>query len=408
MKRVCVVGLGYIGLPTALILAANGIDVAGVDINKELVANLCEGNLAFEEAGLDLLLLDAMANGILFTESIMPAEMYIIAVPTPYETDSKRINPIFLIKAINNVLEVCPDQGIIIVESTISPGTIDRYVRPIINEKCAESGIVIHIAHAPERILPGRMIYELEHNPRTLGVDDEWTGQQVKELYKSFCEAEIVITDVRSAELIKIVENTFRDVNIAFANELCKICRKEDINVYEIIRIANMHPRVNILQPGPGVGGHCISVDPWFLVGDHPDLSLLIHEARNINNSMPDYVLSRARDIMLKHDMQDITRVGVYGLTYKEDINDTRESPTLQMFDRITRHLGQLPKVYDPMLNRDIVPGQYHDFDSFLADIDFIIIMVGHSHIREHMVKLKGKIILDTRNVCAMDDVYKI
>lgn len=408
MTKVCVVGLGYIGLPTALILAANGIDIVGVDCNSEVISSLRNGRLTFEEDGLAKLFTNAITKGIEFTGSYPSAQIYIIAVPTPYQSSNKRIDPQYMIDAIKTVLNICPENAIIILESTISPGTIDKYVRPIFEQRGKLLGRDIHIAHAPERILPGRMIQELENNSRTIGVDDPQIGEQVKALYGTFCKADIIITDIRTAEMTKVVENTFRDVNIAFANELCKICRKENLNAYEIIRIANMHPRVNILQPGPGVGGHCISVDPWFLVGDHPELSMLIHEARKINDSMPDFVLSRINDIMTEHGLSDFSCIGVYGLTYKEDVDDVRESPTLQMFDKIKRHLGQPPKVFDPMTSCDVVPNQYHDFNVFLREIEFIVIMVAHSHLKENMYKLKDKIILDTRNVCDIGAVYKL
>ena len=209
----------------------------------------------------------------------------------------------------------------------------------------------------PERIIPGNMVYELKHNSRTIGADSREIGEKVKALYSSFCEGEIVVTDIRTAEMTKVVENTFRDINIAFANELAKICRSDNMDVYEIIRIANKHPRVNILTPGPGVGGHCISVDPWFLVGDYPGLSNIILAARKINDSMPDFVLERIHNIMKENGLTDVGRVGLYGLTYKENVDDTRESPTLQMLESMERHLcgGQI-KVYDPYVTRDIVP----------------------------------------------------
>ena len=267
----------------------------------------------------------------------------------------------------------------------------------------------IHLAHAPERIIPGNMVYELKHNSRTIGADSRKIGEKVRELYSSFCEGEIVVTDIRTAEMTKVVENTFRDINIAFANELAKICRSDNMDVYEIIRIANKHPRVNILSPGPGVGGHCISVDPWFLVGDYPGLANIILSARKINDSMPDFVLERIRNIMKENGMTDVGRVGLYGLTYKENVDDMRESPTLQMLESMERHLcgGQI-KVYDPYVTRDVVVNQYHELDAFLRDVDMVVLLVGHDEIRENMEKLKGKIVLDTRHICFLDGTYRL
>lgn len=208
--------------------------------------------------------------------------------------------------------------------------------------------------------------------------------------------------------MTKVVENTYRDINIAFANELAKICRAGDMDVYEIIRLANMHPRVNILSPGPGVGGHCISVDPWFLVGDYPGLANIILAARKINDSMPEFVLNRVSEIMDAEKLQDISRIGIYGITYKENVDDVRESPTLQLMECMRRHLASGVKVYDPNVGREVVENQYHELDAFLNDIDLIVIMVGHDEIIENMEKIKDKIILDTRNICRADAAYRL
>lgn len=406
--HVCVVGLGYIGLPTALSLAANNVKVTGVDYNRDLTKKLQNGELTFEEKGLDQLFADALKNGIVFSNEYVAADAYIVAVPTPYEKDNKKIDPTYVVNAVKSVMEVCPKGGIVIIESTISPGTIDKFVRPVIEEKGFVLGKDIHLAHAPERILPGNMLYELSHNARTIGADEPEIGEKVKEIYSSFCKAQIVVTDIRTAEMSKVVENTFRDINIAFANELVKICRSGGMDVYEIIKIANLHPRVNILTPGPGVGGHCISVDPWFLVGDYPGLANIILAARKINDSMPEFVLERINEIMKENGLKDVTRVGLYGLTYKEDVDDIRESPTLQMLDCMERHLASGVKVYDPFITADIVPNQYHDLDAFLNDVDMVVVLVGHSQIRNNLDKLKGKVVLDTRHLPGLEDAYRM
>lgn len=399
--KICVVGLGYIGLPTALMLASSGVEVVGIDYNQHLVDTLQSGHTTFDEDGLDALFQRACERGIRFTTQYIPHDFYIIAVPTPYDKFSKKIDPAYIVKAVQSVMAVCQHGATVVIESTVSPGTMDRFVRPVIESHGFETGKDINLVHAPERIIPGNMIYELENNARTIGADDPAVGERVREVYATFCNGPMIVTDIRTAEMTKVVENTFRDINIAFANELAKICRKDNMDVYEIIRIANMHPRVNILQPGPGVGGHCISVDPWFLVGDYPGLTSLIRHARLVNDSMPEFVLERIVAIMEENGMKDITRVGLYGLTYKEDVDDTRESPTLQLLEHVKNHLGTPPKVYDPMVQGDIVPNQYHDFDKFLADTDLVVLMVGHSHIRRHASRLDGKIVLDTRNIYA-------
>lgn len=404
-----VIGLGYIGLPTALMLAAHGIEVVGTDYNKELVDTLNQGKTTFKEEGLEELFREAIQKGIKFSHEYQKTDMYIVSVPTPYDEFSKKVDASYVVAAVKNVMEVCPKGATVVIESTISPGTIDRYVRPVVEENGFVIGENINLVHAPERIIPGNMVYELVHNSRTIGADSKEIGQKVKDVYASFCQGEIVVTDIRTAEMTKVVENTFRDINIAYANELAKICRSDNMDVYEIIRIANKHPRVNILSPGPGVGGHCISVDPWFLVGDYPGLANIILAARKINDSMPEFVLERVHDIMKERGMSDVSRVGLYGLTYKENVDDMRESPTLQMLESMEKHLcGNLVKVYDPFISEDVVPNQYHDFESFLQDIDFIVILVAHDEIRNNMEKIKNKIILDTRHICELDGVYRL
>ena len=403
-----VIGLGYIGLPTALMMASHGLDVIGTDYNKELVDTLNSGKTTFEEDGLLDLFNDAIKGGIKFTTEYQKTDMYIVSVPTPYDKASKKVDPCYVVSAIKEIMTVCQKGTIVVIESTVSPGTIDKYIRPIIEGNGFETGKDIHLVHAPERIIPGNMVYELLNNNRTIGADSKEIGEKVKEYYASFCKGEIVVTDIKTAEMTKVVENTFRAVNIAFANELAKICRYDNMDVYEIIKICNMHPRVNILQPGPGVGGHCISVDPWFLVGDYPSLAKVIDESMKTNDKMPDFVLNRIYDIMRDNNIDDIKRVGLYGLSYKENVDDFRESPTLQLLESQQRHLGSPLKVYDPFIKEDIVKNQYHDFDEFLADVDFVVIMVGHNEIKENMEKLNNKVVLDTRNICDLTGVYKL
>ncbi len=403
-----VIGLGYIGLPTALMLASHGVEVVGTDYNKELVATLNAGKTTFKEDGLDELFADALKGGIKFTNDYQVTDVYIVSVPTPYDAFSKKIDACYVVSAVKSVMDVCPKGATVVIESTVSPGTIDKFVRPVIEENGFKIGEDINLVHAPERIIPGNMVYELLHNNRTIGADDKAIGEKIKELYSSFCLGEIVVTDIRTAEMTKVVENTFRAVNIAFANELAKICRQDDMDVYEIIKICNMHPRVNILQPGPGVGGHCISVDPWFLVGDYPSLALLTNQSMHINDGMPDFVLNRIHEIMKENGITDITRVGLYGLTYKENVDDCRESPTLQLLESQARHLAPPLKTYDPFVENDIVPNQYHDLDKFLNDVDMVVVMVNHNEIKENMQKLSGKVVFDTRKVIDLPGTYRL
>ena len=403
-----VIGLGYIGLPTALMLAAHGMDVIGTDYNADLVATLNTGRTTFKEKGLDELFSKAVKAGIRFTTEYQVTDTYIVSVPTPYDKFSKKVDACYVVAAVKNVMDVCPKGATVVIESTVSPGTIDKYVRPAVEANGFKIGEDIHLVHAPERIIPGNMIYELLHNNRTIGADEKAVGERIKELYASFCQGEIVVTDIRTAEMTKVVENTFRAVNIAFANELAKICRHDNMDVYEIIRICNMHPRVNILQPGPGVGGHCISVDPWFLVGDYPSIAKVIDESMKTNDGMPDFVLNRIHEIMKENGLADIARVGLYGRTYKENVDDMRESPTLQLLESQERHLAPGLKVYDPFIAHDVVANQYHDLDAFLQAVDLVVIMVKHDEIKGQMNKLAGKIVLDCQNICNLPGVYHL
>ena len=403
-----VIGLGYIGLPTALMMATHGVEVVGTDCNVNLVSTLNSGSTTFKEDGLDELFKKALKDGIKFSTEYQVTDTYIVSVPTPYDKFSKKVDPQYVVAAVQEILKHCPKGAIIIIESTVSPGTMDKCIRPAVEKAGFVVGEDINLVHAPERIIPGNMIQELLHNNRTIGADNRTIGEKVKKLYQSFCQGEIVVTDIKTAEMTKVVENTFRAVNIAFANELAKICRHDDMDVYEIIKICNMHPRVNILQPGPGVGGHCISVDPWFLVGDYPSLAKVIDESMKTNDGMPDFVLNRIYEIMKENGISDIHRVGLYGLTYKENVDDMRESPTLQLLESQKRHLASGLKVYDPYITTDVVENQYHELDAFLDEIDLVVVMVKHNEIKENEDKLIGKVILDCQNILSLSGVYHI
>lgn len=408
MRPINVIGLGYIGLPTALMFAKSGVPVIGTDYNKELVETLKAGHLTFEEAGMEALFEKAREEGIQFTTEYQKTDVYIISVPTPFIRSSKKIDPKYVVAAVNSVLDVCEKGAVLILESTVSPGTMDRFVRPEVEKRGLTIGEDLHLVHAPERIIPGNMVYELEHNSRTIGADSVEIAERVKNLYASFCKGEIVLTDIRSAEMSKVVENTYRDINIAFANELAQLCRHDNMDVYEIIRIANKHPRVNILSPGPGVGGHCISVDPWFLVGDYPDFTSLIHNARDINDSMPEFVRKRILTIMKERGIDSLQKVGLYGLTYKENVDDIRESPTLQLLEIFKENLNEGFKVYDPFIRKSVVEGQVLDFSEFLDGLEMVVIMVAHNHIKEHLKEIENLVVFDTKNVTGLAHAEKL
>ena len=408
-RKVNVIGLGYIGLPTALMLASHGIEVVGTDYDQDKVAKLLAGEVTFKEEGLDELFAQALDRGIQFTTQYQQTDTYIVSVPTPYDKQSKKIDVSYVVNAVSSVLSVCMDGAVIVIESTISPGTIDNSVRPLVAEAEKSMGKQVHLVHAPERIIPGNMVYELIHNNRTIGADEPEIGERIKQLYASFCQGNIVLTDIRTAEMTKVVENTFRAVNIAFANELSRICRNDHMDVHEIIRICNMHPRVNIMNPGPGVGGHCISVDPWFLMGDYPQLANMIGASMKVNESQPDFVLSRIYEIMKENHIKSRSQVGLYGITYKEDVDDYRDSPTLQLLESQRKHLSAPLKCYDPFLeNKQVVESQMTDFSEFLESVDMVVIMVKHQHIQKQWDKLKGKIILDCHNICPLPHVYRL
>ncbi len=398
-----VIGLGYIGLPTALMMAAHGEAVAGTDQNADLVARLNAGQVTFREEGLEELFSQAQAAGITFSAAYQRADYYVISVPTPYEKVSRKMDAGAVLAAVRQVLCVCPKGAVIIIESTVSPGTIHRCIYPIAEAAGFTPGEDIFLVHAPERIIPGNMLAELGKNNRIIGADQPEVGQRVKRLYASFCRGDIAVTDIRTAEMTKVAENAFRAVNIAFANELATICHASGLDVYEIIRLCNMHPRVNILQPGPGVGGHCISVDPWFLVGDYPALAKVIGSAMEENNAMPDYVLGRIRAVMEENGLRSLHRVGLYGLTYKENVDDIRNAPTLQLLER-----QNCFPVYDPFVARDVVPCQHHDLMQFLGAVDMVVIMVKHRQIQKNQHWLRGKVILDCCNAVQLPGVYHL
>jgi UDP-N-acetyl-D-mannosaminuronic acid dehydrogenase len=398
-----VIGQGYIGLPTALMLAAHGSAVIGTDTDVRKIGLLRSGELPFAENGLRELFDAARAN-ISFACAPAQADVYIVTVPTPYDKQSKRVDAAYVVRAVKDVISVCPSGAILVIESTVAPGTVDQYVRPLIAD--SGKGRDVHLVHAPERIMPGKLVKELVSNARTIGADLPEIAAKIKAVYETFCKGEIVLTDIRTAEMTKVVENTFRDISIAYANELVKICRSDGLDVHEIIRIANKHPRVKILSPGPGVGGHCIPVDPWFLVGDYPTLANVVRAARQVNDSMPQYVIERTVQVMGLAGVEDVTKVGFYGLTYKEDVDDIRESPTLQLLDVLRAHMAPPPRVYDPFVKHEAVPNQAFGLQEFLEGLDMVVIMVGHGEIIARKEMLADKVILDTRNVIDMPSAY--
>jgi UDP-N-acetyl-D-mannosaminuronic acid dehydrogenase len=398
MKSICVIGLGYIGLPTASMLASKGFSVCGVDINPEIVEIINKGDIHIEEPGLQSLVKTVVDSGALKAYTAPQAsDVYIIAVPTPVRSD-KKASLDYVEAAAKSILNLLKPGNLVILESTSPPDTTKGFLVPILEKSNLEIGEELFVAYCPEKVLPGRIITELVENQRIVGGINEKSAQMAKEVYQSFVEGEIYLTDTVTAEMVKIMENTYRDVNIAFANELAKISHKMGINAWEVISLANLHPRVNIHTPGPGVGGHCISVDPWFIVEKNPALALLINQGRHINDSMPEFTYNLITE-QVKHIPN--AKITVLGLTYKPDIDDIRESPAIEIAKMIESNPNLRLASYDPH-----VKGSNHNLSSFedaFKDSDCVVLAVNHCEFNSikpsEIAKLvKNKIIIDTRN----------
>ncbi len=397
MKSICVIGIGYVGLPTAAMFASKGHRVVGFDVNKNAVSALNEGKIIIEEPGLAELVKEVVEKGNLTgtTECPKDCDVYIIAVPTPINKD-KTADMRFVESATRSIVPCLQPGNIVILESTSPPRTVEDLMLPILKESGLEMGKDVYVAHSPERILPGYVLYELRTNSRIVGGINEESSKAVKELYESICEGEICITTATTAEMCKLMENTFRDVNIALANELAKMSEELGVNAWEVIELANKHPRVNILSPGPGVGGHCIALDPWFLVEKSKN-ALLINQGRHINDSMPEYVFEKIKTILGGFNGQLITLLGV---TYKPNIDDVRESPIMRLLD-LLKHENVVVNVCDPHANNKV-----GGIDSVYTAADrssMVVLGVNHKEFEDiDFAQLKevmdGDVILDTRN----------
>lgn len=342
-KKICVVGLGYIGLPTAAVFARAGVEVVGVDVNPKTIDIINTGKAHIVEADLDDLLHKVVENGTFKARmQAEEADAFLIAVPTPFKGDHEP-NLDYIEAATRSIAPFLKEGSLLVLESTVPPGATEKMVawledeRPYLKEK-GGVGVAYFAAHCPERVLPGKVLIELVSNDRIIGGITPACSNKAQALYKLFVEGDCVITTARTAELAKLTENSFRDVNIAFANELSIICDKLDINVWELISLANRHPRVNILQPGPGVGGHCIAVDPWFIVDAVPQEAKIIRAAREINDAKPDWVIEKVRQAAIETGKKRPV-IACLGLAFKADIDDLRESPALMITERLA-HAG--------------------------------------------------------------------
>lgn len=397
MKNVCVIGLGYIGLPTASMLADKGFNVSGVDVRDDIINTINEGNIHIEEPGLKDLVKSVVISGNLKAyNKPIPSDVFIIAVPTPVKQGKKACLD-YVEAAAKSIVDVLKPGNLVILESTSPPETTKDFLVPILEKSGLKIGEELFVAYCPEKVLPGKIIYELVNNKRIIGGINEKSAQMAKEIYSSFVEGEIYLTDTVTAEMVKIMENTYRDVNIALANELAKISCKMGINAWEVIELANLHPRVNIHHPGPGVGGHCISVDPWFIVEKNPNLAQLINQARNTNDSMPEFTYK-----MISDAVNDIPnpKITLLGLTYKPDIDDTRESPSIEIAEMIRKNPRMTLSIHDPHVKKS---SGLNDLEAALKDSDCIVLAVNHSEFNALDPAVVGKlvrskIIIDTRN----------
>lgn len=392
--RACFMGLGYIGLPTAIIAAKNGVQVTGVDVNPGVVEMTNRGKLHIIEPGMEMMLQEALEAGTLYA-SLEPVEsdVYVIVVPTPFKGNHEP-DVSFVEAAVRMVIPFLKDRDLLIIESTSPVGTTDR-MKEIIFDERPELEDRIYIAYCPERVLPGNVIHELVHNDRVIGGVDDPSTEKAMDFYSRFVKGELHRTDAKTAEMCKLTENSSRDVQIAFANELSLICDKAGVNVWELIRLANKHPRVNILQPGCGVGGHCIAVDPYFLTSDFPFESQIISKAREINNYKSFWCAEKIINAILRYEKDHHNKpvVALMGLAFKPDIDDLRESPAKHIVEKVINHReGAEVLVCEPNVSKSDIP--LTDFSEAYEKADIVAFLTGHKQF--HRLPWRNdKVILD-------------
>ncbi|OOF69971.1 UDP-N-acetyl-D-mannosamine dehydrogenase [Rodentibacter caecimuris] len=416
--RISVIGLGYIGLPTATIFAQHNIEVIGVDVSKIVVDTINQGKIHIIEPDLDVAVQKCVKNSKLrATLTPEPAQAFLIAVPTPFKGDNFEPDFSYIQNACNAIAPILEKGNLVILESTSPVGATEQLAqwlaeaRPDLTfpQQTGENSD-IRIAHCPERVLPGKVMQELIDNDRIIGGMTEKCSQQAANLYKIFVKGDCIITNCRTAEMCKLTENSFRDVNIAFANELSIICDKLDINVWELIRLANRHPRVNILQPGCGVGGHCIAVDPWFIVNKTPDLAKLIHTARLVNDNKPEWVINKVNEAVIEvlrnNPNKTISEIKIacLGLAFKPDIDDLRESPALKINEKLAdKYPGQIlavepnvEKLPEKLLNKNI---QHTTLDEALTSADVLVVLVDHKEFKTGSLSSMNAVVVDTKGI---------
>lgn len=397
--KLCTVGLGYIGLPTSIMFAKHDVDVVGVDVKQEVIDSLNSGTIHIEEPGLQEALNEVIEKGK-FRASLTPeeADVFIVAVPTPNHDDMyKSCDLTFVQSAVQAVIPYLKKGNVLIVESTIGPRSMDDVVKPLVEKAGFVVGKDIFLVHCPERVLPGQILHELIYNNRIVGGITPECTEAGAMVYSTFVKGEIIKTNAKTAEMSKLMENTFRDVNIALANELTKVCNELEINALEVIQMANKHPRVNLHTPGPGVGGHCLAVDPYFIVAKAPESAKLINLSREINVSMPHYVVQNVNALMERTNGKTIT---VFGLTYKGNVDDIRESPAMEILDILKVEGKYEVRAFDPHVKAEFV---IQDLEEAVINSDLVLILTDHNEFKElDWKKLQGmntKQVFDTKNV---------
>ena len=397
--KICIVGQGYIGLPTAALFAKNGCEVLGVDVNKEIVEKLNQGIAHIEEPGISDSIKNAVEQGH-YHASLKPeaADTFIITVPTPYVKEDLSCDLSYVISACQSILPVLSKGNVVIIESTIAPMSTDEVIKPIFENEGYVIGKDLFLAHCPERVLPGQIMEELVNNNRIVGGITEECSRKDADVYRTFVKGEIIETEAKTAELSKCMENTFRDVKIALANELAKICAEIGVNALDVIEMANKLPRVNIHSPGPGVGGHCLAIDPYFIYAKAPDVAKIIKLARDTNNSMPGFVIENTGKILSKLD-ENAEKISVFGVAYKGNTDDARESPAFEIINGL-KAAGYEIAIHDPHFDNP----DYLDFDEATEDSSLVLILSDHNQFKDlDYAKLsenmKAKIIFDTKNI---------
>ena len=400
MNKICLLGLGYIGLPTGSMFALAGKEVIGVDPSPRVQAALRAGRPPVEEPELQTLVAAATNSGRLRVQTRpAPADAFIIAVPTPLDPLTKRADLTCVEQAAHDIAPLLRRGNLVVLESTVPPGTTRDVLAPILGQSGLEPGRDFFVAHCPERVLPGRILVELEQNDRLAGGLTPTCAEHAADLYSAFVKGAIMRTDATTAEMVKVMENTYRDINVALANEFSLIAERIGVDVWEAIRLANHHPRVNVLRPGPGVGGHCIAVDPWFLVGAAPEVARLIRASREVNDAMPEHVLERLAAIV-----SPPAPVALLGVTYKAEVDDVRESPAMRVAELAVER-GYDVRLCDPHVNPDTpgLPAPLLPIEQALSDAHAVVLLVDHRAFKDLDVDLaaalvRHKRVLDARN----------